>query len=92
MARHRRLLFVTFLMVTLAAAPALASGKSSFAFRGGHGFHHGFHRHHSHLKRHFSFGVPRHHRFGQHFGSQRSPKFFHSPFKRHHFSPHTWRR
>jgi hypothetical protein len=92
MARHCRLLSVALLMVMLAAAPALSSGKSSFAFRGGHGFHHGFPRHHAHLRRHFSFGVPRHHRFGRHFGFQRKPQFFHSPFEQHHFSPRTGRR
>jgi hypothetical protein len=92
MVRHSRLLSVAFLVVMLAAAPALASGKSSFAFRGGHGFHREFHRHHAHLRRHFSFGVPRQHRFGRHFGFRRKPQFFHSPFKQHHFSPHTGRR
>ena len=92
MARHRWLLSVAFLMVMPAVTPALASGKPSFAFRGGHGFHHGVHRYHSHLRRHFSFGAPRQHRFGPHFGFQRNPKFFYSPFKHHRFSPRTGRR
>jgi hypothetical protein len=35
--------------------------------------------------------VPHRHRFGQPFGFQRHPKFFHTPFKHHHFSPHIWR-
>ena len=90
MARHRWLLCGAFLMAMLAATPALAGGK--FSFRGGHGFHHGFHRQHPHVGRHFFFGVPRHQRFGQHFGSHRHPKYFHTPFKQRHFSPHIWRR
>jgi hypothetical protein len=100
MARHRWLLFVAFLMVMLAATPAVASGKFSFrgghglhgGFHGGHRLHGGFHRQHPHVGRPFSFGVPHHHRFGQPFGFHRNPKFFHSPFKHHHFSPHIWRR
>jgi hypothetical protein len=90
MAKHHRLLFVAFLMGMLAATPTFASGK--FPFRGGHGLHQEFRRHQPHFGRHFSFGVPHHHRFGQPFGFQRHPKFFHTPFKRHHFSPHMWRR
>ena len=92
MARHRRLLCAAFLMVMLAAMPAFASGKSSFAFRGSHGIHRGFHRHHPHVGRHFPFGVPHHQRFGQPFGFHRNPKFFHTPFPRHHFAPHPGRR
>jgi hypothetical protein len=90
MTRHRGLLFVAFLMVMLAATPTFASGK--FSFRGGHGFHYGFHRHHPHIGRHFSFGVPHHQRFGQDFGFHRNPKFFHTPFKHHPFSQPMWRR
>jgi hypothetical protein len=90
MARHRWLLFVAFLMVMLAVTPTVASDK--FSFRGGHGLHRGFHPQHPHVGRPFSSGVPQHHRFGQPFGFHRNPKFFHSPFKPHHFSPHTWRR
>jgi hypothetical protein len=92
MARHCRLLSVAFLVVMLAATPALPSDNSSFASRGGHGLHRGFHRHHAHLGRHFSFGVPRHHRFGRHFSFQRKPQLSHPPFKQHDFSPHTRRR
>jgi hypothetical protein len=90
MATHRWLLFVAFLMVILAATPTFASGK--FSFRGGHGFHRGLHRQHPHVGRHFFFGVPHHHRFGQRFGFHGSPQFFHTPFKPHHFSPPIWRR
>jgi hypothetical protein len=92
MARHRRLLFVAFLMVILAATPAFASGTFSSALRGGHGLHHRFHRHRSHLGRHFSFGGPHQHRFGQHFGVHRNPPFFHSPLQHLHVSPHMRRR
>jgi hypothetical protein len=90
MVRHRWLLFIACLMVMLAATPTFATGK--FSFRGGHGFHRGFNRHHPHVGRHFSFGVPHHHRFGPRFDFHRSPKFFHAPFKHHHFSPPVWRR
>jgi hypothetical protein len=92
MARYRRLWFVTFLIVMLAATPAFASGKFFHSFRGGHGFPHGFHRHHPHVGRHFSFGVPHHQRFDRQFGFHRHPKSFHTPFQHHHFSPHLWRR
>jgi hypothetical protein len=90
MARHRWVLFVAFLMMMLAATPTIAGGK--FSFRGGHGFHRGFHRQHPHVGRHFSFGVPHRHHFGQRFGFHRNPQFFHTPFKHRHFSPHIWRR
>jgi hypothetical protein len=90
MVRHRWLLFVAFLMVMLAATPTFAAGK--FSFRGGHGLHRGFHRHHPHVGRHFFFGVPPHHRFDRRFDFHHSPRFFHTPFKHHHFSPPVWRR
>jgi hypothetical protein len=77
MARHRWRWFVAFLMAMLAATPTFASGQ--FSFRGGHGLHHGFHWQHPHAGRHFSFGMPHHHRFGQRFGFPRSPQFFHIP-------------
>jgi hypothetical protein len=92
MARHRWLVFVAFLMVMLATTPAFAGGKFSSGFRGGHALHQGVHRHPPHVRRHFSFGVPHHYRFGQPFGFHRHPKSFHTPFQHHHFSPHLWRR
>ena len=88
---YRWWLFVTFVMVFLAATPTFASGKFTFAFRGGHGFHHGFHRHRPHFGSRFFFVVPHHHRFGHHFSFHRHPKSFRTPFKHHHFSPHIWR-
>ena len=42
--------------------------------------------------RHFSFGVPHHHRFGQPFGFHRNPKSFHTPFPHRHFYPRLWQR
>ena len=92
MAKYRRRLFGAFLMVMLAATPTFASGQFSFAFRGGHGLHRGFHRHHPHVGRHFSLGLRHHHRFGRHFGFPRHPRLFHFPFRHHHFSPHIGRR
>lgn len=88
----RWLLSVVCVATVLAATPAFAGATFFFSF-GGHGWHHGFHKHHLHFKDPFFRGVPHHHRFDRHFRFHGHPKFFHHPFRHHHlFFPHVWRR